>query len=351
MITGDFFAWWGSQLSDLVPESLSRSLQRARTTVTLRIEGEIATFCGPGDANTVSCELPTTDQTEQPAALREFLGALPSAPQRLRVILEPDQFLVRHFSLPRAARPHLAEAVGYQLPKLTPFTTDRVLYACGTMPDSPSNGPLSVWLMTTPKDRIVQALTLIGQTAPQNPMRLDTPPEAGKPLELAWRVTEPRKSPRRRLRLAWIGMLALWIGAMGLHVFKRLEVHEQLTQTLAKVREEASEVTELRERLLDSRSQIDWLAEHKRSTPSAIVFLDSLAQLLDDQTWLQRLDFDGRSLRLTGISQSPSALVETLETSSSFEDVRFDAFSRDRRTQADRFNLSAKVEPPAREDG
>jgi general secretion pathway protein L len=120
---------------------------------------------------------------------------------------------------------------------------------------------------------------------------------------------------------------------------------------LSGLRTEAAKVSQLRQRLDDSVQRLEWLGERKRLTASTLVLLDSLAQLLDDQTWLQRLDFDGKDLTLTGISSAPSALVETLETSSSFEGVRFDAFTQDRRNEGNRFNLSAKVEQPASAGG
>jgi len=347
----EFLTWWGTHLGELVPPSWYRLWQRARTTITLRVGRDKVTLIGPTGEIVAACAIPAADHPDAPMVLKDFVAGLPDPPQRLRVVMETGQFLVHHFAMPRAAKGHLAEAVGYQLPKLTPFNLDQVLYACGTDADPTATGPLPVWLVAIPRQRLIGVLTLIGQDPPENPLTLGAPPDTDEPLELAWSIAEPSRSARRNLKLAWIGMLALWLGALGLHLHNRHNVLDQLDEVLSDLRPEAAEVGVLRQRLTDSVEQLEWLGERKRLTASSLVLLDSLTQLLDDQTSLQRLDFDGTNLTLTGVSAAPSSLVETLETSSSFEGVRFDAFTRDRRNDANRFNLSAKVEQPASAGG
>jgi general secretion pathway protein L len=351
MTIKDFLDWWRSQLLELVPASWYGFWQRARTTITLRVGRDRAALVGPAGDTLADCPTPATNDPNPSTELKDYLMNLPTPPQRLRLILEPGQFLVHRFTMPRAAKGHLAEAVGYQLPKLTPFTVDQVLYACGIGADSSPDGPLPVWLVAIPRQRLVSALALIDQAPPPNPLPLSVAPEPGQALEVAWGIAESSRSTRRYLKFAWVAMLTLWVGALSLHLYKRHDALDQLDQMLSGLRTEAAKVSQLRQRLDDSVQRLEWLGERKRLTASTLVLLDSLAQLLDDQTWLQRLDFDGKDLTLTGISSAPSALVETLETSSSFEGVRFDAFTQDRRNEGNRFNLSAKVEQPASAGG
>mgnify|MGYP001826727079 FL=1 len=347
----EFLTWWGNQLGELVPSSWYGLWQRARTTITLRVNRDKVTLIGPTGEVAAEYATPAADHSDASPVLNDFVASLPDPPQRLRLVLEAGLFLVHHFTMPRAAKGHLAEAVGYQLPKLTPFNLDQVVYACGTDADATATGPLPVWLVAIPRQRLIGVLSLIGQAPPENPLPLGAPPDPDEPLELAWSIAEPSRSARRNLKLAWIGMLALWFGALGLHLYNRHNVLNQLDQVLSDLRPEAAEVGLLRQRLTDSTEQLEWLSERKQSTASSLVLLDSLTQLLDDETSLQRLDFDGTNLTLTGVSAAPSSLVETLENSSSFEGVRFDAFTRDRRNDANRFNLSAKVEQPASAGG
>ena len=105
------------------------------------------------------------------------------------------------------------------------------------------------------------------------------------------------------------------------------------------------------EDLDDVAAQSAWLHDRKQTTVSSLVVLDALAQMLDDRSWLQRFALDGDEVNLMVASASPSELIETLEASPIFSNVRFDSLTRDNRNATDRFNIQAKVGPPAQEDG
>jgi general secretion pathway protein L len=342
----EFLRWWADQLGELIPASLRRRWQGRRNTVTVHLAGDSASFDGPAGTSSGVHDLPVEGRSAESPVLADFLDALPGPPERLRLVLEPDQYLRRDLSMPRAARPHLAEAVGYQLPKLTPFTTDQALYACGENADGATDGPLSAWLVVVPKAKISRALSLIAQNPPANPLRVERPPQPGERLELSWRIAESGSSSSSLMRIAWLGLIAVWGGALALHLYNRHDASQQLEQTLDGLRNEAAQVSALRDRVNITAARLDWLSQRKRAAQSTIALLDSLAQQLDDDTWLQRLQFDGKEVTLMGISSTPSVLVETLESSSAFEGVRIGAFTRDRRNNADRFNLTASIESP-----
>jgi hypothetical protein len=136
----------------------------------------------------VGFELPEGPEAARPVVVDEFMARLPGRPQRIALVLGPEEYLLRRTTLPRAARDNLAEAVGYQLPQLTPFSASQLIYACGEAADSPSEGPLSVWLVAVPRQRVSRALALIGQTPPEGYLPLRDSPSPGAPVELAWRL-------------------------------------------------------------------------------------------------------------------------------------------------------------------
>jgi general secretion pathway protein L len=124
-----------------------------------------------------------------------------------------------------------------------------------------------------------------------------------------------------------------------------------LEQQLAALRADAGDVVALRGDLDASLERLRWIEQRKQESFASVRMLNTLAELLDDGYWLQRLDFDGENLTLTGLSMTPSELIGTLESSDMLEAVRFDALTRDRRTNADRFNLSAKLQPAQPAEG
>jgi general secretion pathway protein L len=352
MTAAAFFDWWRTQLSELVPAPLHGSWHNAKITLALRLEqGSLKLSAPPAQAAT-TVELNPGDQGSEPKQVVDFLDNLPGRPQRIRLTLGPAEYLLQHLTLPRAAQPHLAEAVGYQLPQVTPFTADQLFYACGETPDSPVSGPLSVWLVAVPSQRITEALRLVGQPPPENPLPIKVPPGPGEQLVVSWSVREQAESRRRRMRIAWAALLALWLAVLGLHTHNRQQAQSKLDLARDELRARAVEVGRLRDRLEHARSQATWLVRRREQAISPLMLLDVLTQQLDDQTWLEGFELRGQRLTLRGISSSPAGLLETLETSRLLRDVKFEAaITRDGRGQGDRFSISARLEPASQDAG
>ena len=352
MKVGEFLHWWRSQLVELMPMALRGAWQGTKSTLVLVIDGDTVLLQSPLLKTQAACDLPNDTETVRPANVDDFLSRLPGRPQRLALQLAPNEYLLRRLTLPRAAQANLAEAVGYQLPQLTPFTASQLVYACGETQDSPQAGPISVWLVAVPRQRIARALALIGQTPPDGYLPLRQPPQPGEPLELSWRVPDASVLGGQRMRLAWLGLVALWVGVLGLHLYHQHQAQTKLDETLDELRVRAPRVGELRDRLTTAEAQIAKITRLRQSTPSTLAVLEVLTEQLDDQTWLEGFDLREGRLTLRGLSQSPATLIETLEATAVLRDVRFgSAITRDGRSEGDRFNLSAQVEAAAPESG
>jgi len=352
MTAAEFFDWWRTQLSELVPATLRGSWHSAKTTVAVGVGSGKVEFSAPPAKTTTAIDLYGTDEDTQTALAQNFLTRLPGVPQRIRLTLLPNEYLVQKLTLPRAAKGHLTEAVGYQLPQLTPFTADQLLYACGEAPGSSTDGQISVWLVAIPRQRISRALALIGQSPPDGPLPLRAPPPPDERLVVSWPIRETEASPRRRMRLAWAGLAILWVAVLGIHLHNRQQAQDTLDLTRDGLRARAIEVSHLRDRLDNTESQMNWLSQRRQRGISLLMLLDTLTQQLDDRTWLQGLELRGQRLNLRGISSSPATLLETLEASKVLQNVRFEAaITRDGRGQGDRFNISAKLESPVQDGG
>lgn len=346
MTADEFFTWWRSQLTELVPASLRGSWHDAKTAIQVHMQGNTVALSTPTDASTTTFQMPAAG-AERPAQLTGFMARMRGTPQRIRLSLAPEEYLLRRLTLPRAAQAHLAEAVRYQLPQLTPFAADQLLYACGETADSPADGPLSVWLVAVPREPVARALGLIDQQPPDDLLPVRKPPDAGEPLTMSWSVVEGSATPQRRWQLAWLMLIILWVGAVGMHVHNGQQQQAVLDSELSAVRGQALEVSDLRNRITLAEQQVRWLSEHKQSAVSPLALLNELAERLDDETWLQGLEIQGQRVTLRGVSSSPATLIETLEASSLLQDVRFEAaITRDSRAQGDRFNISARIQAP-----
>lgn len=348
MRASDFFRWWTARLDELVPAPLRATLRETRASLTLKVDTDRIELSASSADAVVTLDATAGNQ----AGLDALLSSLSGPPQRIRLALAPSTYLARRLTLPRAARGDLAEAVRYQLPALTPFRADNVLYACGETMVSAANGDLDVWLVAIPRQRLERTLQRIGQSPPRSPLPLQHPPADGETLEIVWRTADRSAPPLRLGRLAWIGMIALWLAVPSVHLYPVGNEQAALDRELATLRKEAREVSALRERLEAVQVQTTWLAERRQAAVSPLGVIDRLSELLDDRTWLQGLDLQGDGLTLRGLSSSTASLIEILEASSLLEDVRFDAaITRDRRGQGDRFNISARIVLTAKDDG
>jgi general secretion pathway protein L len=352
MRSGEFLQWWRSQLLDLMPAALRSAWQQDRDKLVLRIDGDTVELGSPAQGITTRFELAEPGGMVRPPVVDEFMARLRRRPQRLSLVLAPDEYLLRRLTLPRAAQGNLPEAVGYQLPQLTPFSASQLIYACGETSDSPPDGPLAVWLAAVPRQHVARVLALIGEETPSGYLPLRRPPAAGEPLELSWRLPETSALGPHRTRLAWLGLAVLLLGVLGLHLYHQRQAQARLDETREELRVRALEVAELRDRLAAAEAQAAKLGALKQSAQSPLALLEALSEQLDDQTWLQGFELRNGRLTLRGISAAPATLIETLEATRVLRDVRFDsAITRDGRSQGDRFNISAQLERPAPEAG
>lgn len=345
MTIKEFLTWWLAELRALVPASLRRYFRGNEATLSVELDGDIVRMTSPKGAQSAVYSLATLDPFSDRGAALPDLAMSAGSVQRVRLTVAPSSYLSREVTLPRAARNNLGEAIGYQIASLTPFTSDSVLYACGEGPGGSDDGPIHAWLVVIPRQPVSSALALVQEAMPGNPLRLPAPPPPGEPLKVSWRVVNSAVRRRQRNWLIWAGLAAVWVVAVALHVHQRDNTRTVLEEHLQTLRNDSAEVVTLRERLDASTARLEWIDARRRDATSKLVVLDSLTGLLDDNSWLQRLDIDGRDLTLTGISKAPSSLIQTLEESPALEGVRFDALTRDRRSDADRFNLSARLQP------
>ena len=112
---------------------------------------------------------------------------------------------------------HLSEAVRYQLPQLTPFAADQLLYACGESADSPADGPLSVRL-----DREQMRPGLLIVAGKRNELVHERPP-SGELLGSFDQIVELIREPASHdaaCRILFLGLLGLF-ETLGLRRLRR----------------------------------------------------------------------------------------------------------------------------------
>jgi general secretion pathway protein L len=334
--------WWVRQLASLMPSGLRKASFAGGRRITVDIDGHRLGWTDGSGGERI--DVPLQDRDGGTADALAQPQPLPVSPSRVQVRLAPADYLLTRLSLPPAARAHLREAVGYQLPRLVPFSTEQVLYACGIDNAATTDAQLEAWVVVVPQSRLATALQTLGITAIPDSLPVDTPPRAGEALAFDWRLPQNNGLTPGWVRAAWLGAIGVLLFAGGLHLYNRQATYDALETTLAGLRTEAVGVADLRRQVTETTSGLDWLTAKKAATVATLRVLDVLTRELDDDTWLQLLEVDEGRVSMQGISTAPAALIEILEDTALFANVRFEAaITQDRRNSGNRFSISADL--------
>ncbi|NKN32827.1 PilN domain-containing protein [Marichromatium bheemlicum] len=272
-----------------------------------------------------------------PAALAEYR-------RRTTLRLPKAAILRRSISLPVQVKPRLAEVLYHELDRLSPFPADQLFYAIRLQP-TPKHAPrLRIELVLCPRAPTEAWLARLAQ--------------AGATVErIDWAGAWHRANllpPQRRTRRpppwpgfdGWLGLLALTllIAALATPLWQRHHHLARLQQALDQARTQALATDRARQALEQARQgNLAVLAQRQRH-PQALELLRKLSTRLPDDTWIQRLEFDGQRVELVGESASATALIGLLEHTPGIESVRFLApVVQIDRDGGERFNLAFQL--------
>lgn len=344
----EFLHWWSSQLKDLLPAGLKSRMRQELCLLYLDVDGDqVAIQAGYRNQSHRFGQLSIDADPEDHPELQSFLAGLPRRPDRILVRLAPGRYLQRDVELPLAAEHNLNEAIGFQLDQLTPFNPDRVVYFCGLRERRPAQKKLLAWLAVTPAEQVDRALQLLGG-APPTPLRLPRKaPSKDSALEIVFRPFGQSDSRGFASTLLLASVLLLVLGAsFGLHLHNRLQLRDQLAAELQAVRVEAAEASQLRDSLQQQQRQARQLGTSQHDQPPFLSLWNELTERLEDDTWLQRIDLQDGQLTIQGVSDNAPQLIELLQASPLLQQVSFGAsVTRDRVTNKDRFNITARFVP------
>jgi general secretion pathway protein L len=88
------------------------------------------------------------------------------------------------------------------------------------------------------------------------------------------------------------------------------------------------------------------LERHKHETPSSIIVIEALSQVLPDNTYLTELRILGDKMQIVGVTKDAPALIRLIEQTSHFSRATFFApTTRAASEQSEHFHIEAHIEP------
>ncbi len=308
----DFLDWWGQELAAACPEFLRRLVAKPVRYGLYRQEG----------------------------AKLSRIGS-PFAGRRL-VLLDRDEALVRHVSLPKSAQRRLGEILALQVVTETPFSRADVVddFAIRSVDGATLNIDHVI-----AKRSIIEGLKL---RARENNWRISgvdvaaqDEPDRGLGVNLAPELaSEGRLGVLARKLVLMLIVLALAATATAFYRLERTE--HAYARALDDIRPRVAEVMALRTELDASSNAATYLETRLGEEASFATLFEDLTAALPDEAWLEQLQWDGEAVTLTGLAADASAIPPLIETAARFEQARMmSAVTIDRRTDRERFRIRA----------
>ena len=285
--------------------------------------------------------------------LRELIA---SGGDRVRLVLTPDQALVKAITLPLATEENLREVIGFELDRHTPFTLDQAYYDVQIGRRDPQHEKITVSLAVASKSEITALVdtlrragltcTAIGisEAAASDATSFDLQPAFDKP---------PRRLSRtHQINLGLLGLTAvLGFAAVILPIWQKREAVKVLMPQAEKAGAEFQISERVYSEYVKLAAEYNFLAARKHALYPVVSVIEELARTFPDTTWVQKLDIkvNGkvREVTLLGEAQSTSKVIENLEQSpaSLFQNSKQQSQTIPLRPNTERVHVSAEIKP------
>lgn len=336
-----FLHWWREGLLAWLPVNARRWLIGSSRQLVIAVKEGKYVLLREEDGQSQELEHLDQPTLDDQAVARWFRAEKAKA---LVLRFPAERALTRTLSLPLAAEKNLRQVAGFDMDRLTPFSADQVYYQVRLLRRQPEQRRLSVELTMLPRSTVDPALLHLQQRG----LSPDVLHVAGTDASL--NLLPPEQRVRRglweqRLRMTVIVVsLSLVLVAALLPIWRqRALLLETMTKT-RRLQEAANQALTLRDQLDQTLQTTRILMEKKRTVPSQVDLLQELTLILPADTWVERLQVKGDSVRIYGQSTKASALVGIVEASDLLDGAGFlSPVTTDPRTGKERFLLGAHI--------
>lgn len=347
-----FLSWWLKELSTLVPAWMRAPGDKADGLILLEMDGSTVVLKQLQQGKWLEAgrlERNSIDPAAQRSAFLALLKNLGKQPEEVGISLATPHLLRKRLKLPLAVEENLAQTLGFEMDRHTPFNSDQVYFDYKIIGRDAKLSQLEVQIVLAPKPVVDEMLALVKSwgASVQGVWLADElsvmPPRANL-LPLGLR--ESGKSQLRHVNLALAALAGvLLLAALIIPVLQKRELVIRLMPLADRAKQQA-EATDALHRELDKYvAEYNHLLEKKQTSPVIVAALDELSRLLPDNTWVQQLDLKGKELQIQGETASSSQLIGLFEQSKMLRNASFKS-PLTKVQGGEHFQLATEVKPP-----
>ncbi len=296
---------------------------------------------------------------------------LKAAKRPITLSIPPEWVIVRTAQLPSTVKEHLGDVIGYELDRLTPFSSESSYYDFKVLDES--GGHVQI-LLTAAKaaqlDPYLQALKEEGVVVEK--VTTSLPPTAdgygmlpageepsgdtaspivasfsnGAALNMLSRGTRKRTRPQLAVTLVLaLLLLATWVPYTLLPLQQEEKRLAQIEQQIAMRKTGVREGEALRKEVKSLSEEVEAIGAFKKANPMMLVMLKELTTIMPKNTWVTRTRITDTIVEIEGYAKSASEILPKLEESKYLRKVEFSSPTiRDTKMEADRFVIKAEIE-------
>jgi general secretion pathway protein L len=342
-----FLAWWKHALYAGVPKPLRKWVHINQPHLILRIASanEVDVIWQQANIQSIRGHLLLNDALKVDLNYfvpKEFIDK----PYYVDLRLDKQQVLFFQKLYPESLKDNLSQAIRYQIDRLTPFKADEVYFDVHVNYHNRKQKKILSDIFVAPRKTIE---ALIAQLRDKGIYQLDAISVADTvvPVSLTFDGMPNRDlHPDVSHKPLYFILLALLISLTAPIAYQHFLL-SQVEAEIADLRESAAEQLAIRDKLYEAEQALAFLKEKRSSSPMVLDVVEILSKEIPHNTWLKRLDIKDKTLEIRGESEKALALIDVLEESSSFSQVRFNSpVALNKKNKRDKFYIQAILEVP-----
>jgi len=332
---------------DSVAETIVAAFARFRSTRSVRIVEETG-----GRFTLQASGRDAAAKTREAIEIRD--GKLAAAPpevtallrgSRAELVLQPGRFVFRPLELPRRAGEFLDGIVRQQIDRLTPWSASEAAFGW-TPPAEIAGDRILVTVAATAQAMVRPLIAAIAALGPAS-ISVSTLAPAGDAIKvLDERAQGASRFARVRRAVAAVLFVAFVLAGAAIvtDVFVGGEFETRYNDVTRRI---AAQRAQLRAGQDVAREgALAALERHRHETPSSVIVLEALSQILPDHTYVTELRIQGDKMQVVGVTRDAPSLIRLIEQSSHFTRATFFApTTRSPNETGEHFHIEARIEP------